>query len=117
VCFGTRGVVLCKSRVLERVQDPGSVLYMGGIQNGCEGGKMGYICSSFCDFLVQHVLLVNKHKTAQPSSCRMTRQLVNEEHRNEIYYSRRRKYTTLGVAFASRTSFTAQTLCISEQTE
>jgi hypothetical protein len=54
------------SRVVERVQDPGSVFNMGGKQNGGEGGKMGYIYSSSCDFLVQLVLLVNEHNTAQP---------------------------------------------------
>ena len=84
MCFGTRGVVLCKSRVVERVQDPGGVFNTGGKQNGGEGGKMGYIYSSSCDFLVQLVLLVNEHKTAQPSSCRTTRHLMNEEPRNEI---------------------------------
>jgi hypothetical protein len=84
VCFGTRGVVLCKSRVVKRVQDPGGVFNTGGKQNGGEGGKMGYIYLSSCDFLVQLVLLVNKHKTAQPSSCRTTRHLMNKESLNEI---------------------------------
>jgi hypothetical protein len=84
VCFGTRGVVLCKSRVVERFQDPGGVFNRGGKQNGGEGGKMGYIYSSSGDVLVQLVLLVNEHKTAQPSSCRTTRHLMNEEPRNEI---------------------------------
>jgi len=78
VCFGTRGVVLCKSRVVERVQDPGGVFNTGGKQNGGEGGKMGYIYSSSCDFLVQLVLLVNEHKTAHPSSYRTNRHLTNE---------------------------------------
>jgi len=45
---------------------------------------MGYIYSSSCDFLVQLVLLVNEHKTAQPSSRRTTRHHMNEEPRNEI---------------------------------
>ena len=84
MCFGTRGVVLCKSRVVKRVQDPGGVFNTGGKQNGGEGGKMGYIYSSSCDFLDQLVLLVNEHKTAQPSSCRTTSPLMNEEPRNEI---------------------------------
>jgi hypothetical protein len=84
VCFGTRGVVLCKSRVVERVQDPGGVFNTGGKQNGGEGGKMGYIYLSSCDCLVQLVLLVNEHKTAQPSSCRTTMHLMNEKPRNEI---------------------------------
>jgi hypothetical protein len=82
VCFGTRGVVLYKSRVVERVQDRGGVFIMGGKQNGGEGGKMGYIDSSSCDFLVQLVLLVNKHKTAQPSSGSTTRLLMNDKPRN-----------------------------------
>jgi len=43
VCFGTGGVVWCKSGVDERVQDPGSAFNMGGEQDGGEGGKMGYI--------------------------------------------------------------------------
>ena len=50
--FRMRDVVLCKSRVVERVQDPGGVFHMGGKQNGGEGGKMGYIYSNSCDFLV-----------------------------------------------------------------
>ena len=64
MCFGTRGAILCKSRVAKRFQDPGGVFNTGGKQNGGQGWKMGYIYSSFCDFLVQLVLLVNKHKTA-----------------------------------------------------
>jgi len=84
VCFGTRGVVLWKSHVFETVQDLCGVFNMGGKQNGGEGIEMGYIYSSFCDFLVQLVLLVNEHKTAQPSSCRTTRHLMNEKPRNEI---------------------------------
>jgi hypothetical protein len=75
---------LCKSRVVERVQDPGSVFNTGGKQNGLEGGKIEYIYSSSCDFLVELVLLVNGPKTAQPSSCRATRHLMNKEPRNEI---------------------------------
>jgi len=39
VCFGTRGVVLCKSRDVEIVQDAGSVFNMGRKENGCVGGK------------------------------------------------------------------------------
>ena len=84
MCFGTRGVVFCKSRIVERVQDPGGVFITGGKQNGGEGEKMGYIYSSFCNILVQLVLLVNEHKTAQPSSCRTNRHLMNEKPRNEI---------------------------------
>jgi hypothetical protein len=61
---------------------------MGGKQNGGDGGKMGYIYSSFCDFLVQIVLLVNKHKTAQPSSGSTTRLLMNEKPQNEIQNAR-----------------------------
>jgi hypothetical protein len=49
VCFGTRGVVLFKSHVVERVQDRGGVFNMGGKQNEGEGGKMGYIYSSSCE--------------------------------------------------------------------
>jgi hypothetical protein len=64
VCFGLGGVVLCKSHVVERVQDPGGVFHMGGQQNGGEGGKMRYIYSSSHEFLVQLVLLVNEHKKA-----------------------------------------------------
>jgi len=84
VCFGATGVVSFKSRVVEGVQDTGGVFNTGGKQDGGEGGKMGYIHSSSCDFLVQLVLLVNEHKTAQPSSCRSTRHHMNEETRNKI---------------------------------
>jgi len=52
VCFGMRGVVLCKSRVVNRVQDRGGVFIKGGKQNGGEDGKMEYIYSSSCDVLV-----------------------------------------------------------------
>jgi len=43
VCFETRGVVLCKSCDVKRVEDAGGVLYMGGKVNGGVGGKKGYI--------------------------------------------------------------------------
>jgi len=43
VCFGTRGVVLCKSCDVARVEDAGGVLYMGGKVNGGVGRKKGYI--------------------------------------------------------------------------
>jgi hypothetical protein len=79
-----RGIVLCKSGVVERVQDPGSVSNTGGKQNGGEGRKMGYIYLSSCDFLVQHVLLVNEHKMAQRSSWKNTRHLRNKWPRYEI---------------------------------
>jgi hypothetical protein len=86
VCFGLGGVVLCKLRVVERVQDPGGVFHTGVQQNGGEGGKIRYIYSSSHEFLVQLVLLVNEPKMAQPSSCSTTRHLMNEEPRNGISY-------------------------------
>ena len=55
MCFGTRGVVLGKSRDVVRVQDPGVVYNMGGKGKGGVGGKRGYIYSSSGAFLVQHV--------------------------------------------------------------
>jgi len=55
VCSGTRGVVLCKSRDVEIVQDDGGVFNTGGKDNGGVGGKKGYIYSSSYDFLVQLV--------------------------------------------------------------
>jgi len=64
VCFGTRGVVFCKSHDVEMVPDAGSVFNSGrkdnggvGRQrkgNGGVGGKRGYIYSSFCDLI--HIL-------------------------------------------------------------
>jgi len=84
VCFGTKGVVLCESHDVKRVQDAGGVFNMRGMENGGEGGKKGYIYLSSCDFLVQLVLLVNQHKPAQHSSCTTTRHLMNEESRNAI---------------------------------
>jgi hypothetical protein len=69
MCFGLRGTVLGKSRMVERVQDAGGVFNTGGKQNGGDGRKMRYIYSSFCNFLVKLVLLVNEHKMAQHSSC------------------------------------------------
>jgi len=50
VCFETRGVVLCKSLDVKRVEDAGSVLNTGGKENGGVGGKKGYIYMSSCDF-------------------------------------------------------------------
>ena len=84
VCFRMRGVVLCKSCDVERVEDAGRVLNPGGKENGGVGGKKGYIYSSSCDVLVQLRLLVNEHKTAQPSSCTTTRHLMTEMPRHEI---------------------------------
>jgi hypothetical protein len=100
VCFGTRGVVLCKSCDVERVQDAGGVFHTEGKENGGEGWKKGYINLGFWDFLIQLVLLINKHKTAQPSSCITTRHVLNEEPRNKIQYSQLEQYMMLGVALA-----------------
>jgi len=54
MCFGTRGVVLCKSHDVERVQDAGGVLNTGEKENGGVGGKKGYIYSSFRNLI--HIL-------------------------------------------------------------
>jgi len=68
VCFGMRGVVLRTLSDVETVQDAGGVFNMGGKKNGGVEGKKGYIYWSVCDILVKFVLLVNEHKTAQPSA-------------------------------------------------
>jgi hypothetical protein len=73
---------------VKSVADAGGVLNMGGKENGGEGGKKGYIYSSFRNFLVQSVLLVNEHNTAQPSSYTTSRHLMNEEPRDNIVYTR-----------------------------
>jgi len=54
VCFGTRGVVLCKSHDVERVEHAGGVLNTGGKENGGKGGKKGYIYSSSYNLI--HIL-------------------------------------------------------------
>ena len=54
MCFGMRGVVLCKSRDVERVENAGCVLNTEEKENGGNGGKKGYIYSSACDLI--HVL-------------------------------------------------------------
>ena len=54
VCFGTRGVVLCKSRDVEIVQDSAGVFNTGDKDSGGGGGKNGYIYSSSCDLI--HIL-------------------------------------------------------------
>ena len=59
----------------------------------------------------------NKPRAAQPSSCRATRHRMNEKSRNEILQSRWGQYTMPEVALASWTTCSAQTSCISEQTE
>jgi hypothetical protein len=74
-----RGVVLYKSRNVERVEDARSVLNMGGNKNGGEGRKKGYIYSSACDLIYILHFLVHEHKRAQPSSCTTTRHYMNEE--------------------------------------
>ena len=54
VCFGTKGVVLCKSRDVNIVQDAAGVFNRGGKDSGDVGGKKGYIYFSFCDLI--HIL-------------------------------------------------------------
>ena len=57
VCFGTRSVVLCMSRVVEIVQDAAGVFNTGGKDNGGIGGNKGYIYSSPCDSIhIQRVV-------------------------------------------------------------
>jgi hypothetical protein len=75
---------LYKSHVIERVQESGGVITIGAKQNVGEGGRMGYIYSSSCDFFVELGLFVINHKTAQPSSCITARHLMNEKPRKQI---------------------------------
>jgi hypothetical protein len=51
VCVGSGGVVLCKSRDLEAVEDGGGVLNMGGQEIGWVGGRKGHIYSSSSDLI------------------------------------------------------------------
>jgi len=84
-CVEERAALFCASHVMSReYRNLALCLICEENRVGGRGGKMGYIYSSSCELLVQHVLFVNKHKTAQPSSCRTTRHLITEEHRNEI---------------------------------
>ena len=53
-CFGTRGIVLCKSGDVKRVQDAGGVFSMRRTANRVVGGRKGYIYSSSCDLI--HIL-------------------------------------------------------------
>ena len=55
VCFGPRGIVLCKSRDIKRVEDACGVLNMGGTEYGGVGRKKGYRYSSSCNLI--HILL------------------------------------------------------------
>jgi len=55
LCFGTRGVVFCKSCDVKKVQDAGGVFNMTGEEKGGVDGKMGYINWTFCNILVQLV--------------------------------------------------------------
>jgi hypothetical protein len=84
VCYGTRGVVLCKSRDVKRVEHAGGVLNAGGKVKGGEGGKKGYIYSSSCNLI--HVLqfVGNEHNTAEPSSCTTTEHFMKEEHPDDV---------------------------------
>jgi hypothetical protein len=79
-----RSVIVCKSRVVKRVQDAGGVFNTGGKQNGGDRGMMGYIYSSSSDFMVQLVLSVNEPKTAQSLSCGITRNVMNKEPRKRF---------------------------------
>jgi len=58
VSFGTRGVVLGKSRDVQIVQDGGGGYDPGGKEKGGVGGKKGYIYSSSGNFSVQLVRYV-----------------------------------------------------------
>jgi len=51
VCFGTRGIVLCKSYDVEIVQNAAGVFNTGRKDNGGVGGKKGYIYLSSCDLI------------------------------------------------------------------
>jgi len=53
LCFGTRGIVLCKSRDVKKVQHAGGVSITGGKENRGVGEEKGTIYSSSCDYLVQ----------------------------------------------------------------
>ena len=46
---------------VERVEDAGGVINMGGKENGGEGGKKGYIYSSSCDSI--HILRFVGYRT------------------------------------------------------
>jgi len=116
VCFGTWDVVLCKSHDVERVKDAGGVSNRRGKENAGLGGKKGYIYSSSSNFLVQLVSLFNKHQMGQPSSCTTTRHIMTEKPQDEIVYLWWGQFMTRGVTFASHTTLTAQTSCISLQT-
>jgi hypothetical protein len=78
VCFGVRGIILCRSHVVERVQDAGGVFDTTRKKNGGEDGKMESINSSYSDVLVQLFSLANKHNTARSSSCKTASDLMNE---------------------------------------
>jgi hypothetical protein len=69
---------------VEIVQEAGNVFDREGKEDGGEGGQNDDLYSSSCKFFVQHVLLVNKHITAQPSSCATTRNPRNDEVGNKI---------------------------------
>jgi len=61
VWFGTLGAAMYKSGNFQIVQDGGSVFRTEGRENGGVGRKKGYICLSFCDFLVQLVTYDSFH--------------------------------------------------------
>jgi len=55
LCYGPRGIVICRSSEVEIIRDAAGVFNAGGHENGGVGGKKGYIYSSSCNFLVQLV--------------------------------------------------------------
>jgi hypothetical protein len=74
---------VCKSSDVKIVQDACIVFNTGGKGNGGVGMKMGYMYSSSCDCLIQFVLLVNEHKTAQPLSSATTGHFIHEKPHDE----------------------------------
>jgi hypothetical protein len=72
-----RGVVVCKSRDVVRVEHAGIVLNLKGKENEGVGRKKGYRYLISCDFLVQLALLVNEHKLAPPSSGKTTTYVIS----------------------------------------
>jgi len=88
-----RGVVLCKSRDVEIVQDAGGVFNTARKENGGVGRKKtewrcrqeeGIYILEFLQFDSYPACCWLKHNTAQSSSCTTTKHLMNEEPRDKI---------------------------------
>ena len=84
VCFGMRGIVFCNSRDVKIRMPSVCIIQEEKWKKVYAGRRDIYTRVPAISWFNLWVLLVNEHKTAQPSSCRTTCHLVNDKPRDEI---------------------------------